>query len=297
MKVFLTGATGFVGSAIARELTSRGHDLVGLARSDRAADALQGAGLAVHRGDIADPDSVVAGLGAVDTVIHTAFNHDFSRYVEDCAADGRLLDALACELAGTDKALIATSATVVTGTGSAVTEQDVAAEQIPRSASEAFLSYAEKGVRTGVVRLPPSVHGPGDTAFVPALIALARERRVSAYIGDGANRWPAVHRDDAARLFCDALERPRPGVRYHAVAESGIAFREIAEAIGNGLRVPAESVPKDRAEAHFGWLAMFAGLDNPVSSEWTRNTTGWSPRGARLIPDMRDAGYFDMPSN
>ena len=140
MKVFLTGATGFVGSAIARELTRRGHDLVGLARSDRAADALQGAGIAVHRGDIADPDSVVAGLGAMDAVIHTAFNHDFSRYVENCVADGRLLDALACALAGTDKALIATSATGVTGTGSAVTEQDVAAEQIPRSASEAFLS-------------------------------------------------------------------------------------------------------------------------------------------------------------
>lgn len=297
MKVFLTGATGFVGSAIAGELRRRGHDVVGLARSDRAAGALREAGLAVHRGDIADPHSVTAALSRMDAVIHTAFNHDFSRYVENCAADGRLLDALARALDGTDKTLIATSATVVTGTDSPVTEDDGAIDPIPRSASEAFLNYSHRGVRTGVVRLPPTVHGAGDTAFVPALIALARERGVSACISDGANRWPAVHRDDAARLFCEALEQSRPGARYHAVAETGIAFREIAEAIADGLGVPVESVPKDRAEAHFGWLAMFAGLDNPVSSEWTRATTGWAPREAGLIPDMRDAGYFDTPSN
>ena len=297
MRVFLTGATGFVGSAVAGELTRRGHDVVGLARSESSANALSDAGLKVHRGNIADPESVTSALSQVDAVIHTAFNHDFSQYVENCAADGRLLDALASALEGTDKTLIATSATVVTGADDAVTEDDGAIDLIPRSASEAFLSYSERGVQTGVVRLPPSVHGPGDTAFVPALIALARDRGVSGYIGDGGNRWPAVHRDDAARLFCEALERPWPGARYHAVAESGMAFREIAEAIGNVLGVPAESVPRDQAEAHFGWLAIFAGLDNPASSDWTRAATGWAPREAGLIRDMRDAGYFDAASN
>ena len=297
MKVLVTGATGFVGSAIADELRRRDHDIVGLARGERSANALREAGLDVHRGDIAAPESITSALGQVDAVIHTAFNHDFSRYVENCQADGRLLDAMASALEGTNKALIATSGTLVTGADDLVTEHNGAAEQIPRSASEAFLSYADRGVQTGVVRLPPTVHGAGDTAFVPALIALARERGVSAYISDGLNRWPAVHRNDAARLFCDAVEQPRPGARYHAVAETGLPFRAIAEAIGDGLGVPAESVPNDRAEAHFGWLAIFAAIDNPASSQWTRDTIGWAPREEQLIESMQSAGYFDTPSH
>ena len=297
MKIFVTGATGFIGSAIADELRRRGHDIVGLARSESSANALRKAGLGVHRGDIADPESVTSALSQVDAVIHTAFNHDFSRYLENCEADGRLLDALARALEGTNKALVATSGTIVTPTGELSTERDGAADQIPRSASEAFLGYSDRGVRTSVVRLPPSVHGAGDTAFVPALIALARERGLSAYIGNGANRWPAVHRDDAARLFCDVVERPLPGARYHAVAENGIPFRAIAEAIGEGLGVPADSIPNDRAETQFGWLAMFAAIDKPASSEWTRDTTGWAPREETLIETMRNASYFDTKSH
>lgn len=297
MKVLVTGATGFIGSAVTDELRRRGHDVIGLARSNRSAYALRKAGLGVHRGDIADPDSVISALGQVDAVIHTAFNHDFSRYLENCEADGRLLDALARALAGKNKPLIAASGTVVTPPGRVSTEHDGAVDEMPRSASEAFLGYADRGVQTSVVRLPPTVHGAGDTAFVPALIALARERGVSAYIGNGANRWPAVHRDDAARLFCDAVEQPRPGARYHAVAEDGIPLRTIAEAIGNGLSVPAESVPDDRAEEHFGWMAMFAAIDRPASSEWTRATTGWAPHEEGLIETMRNASYFDAPSH
>ena len=297
MKILVTGATGFVGSAVADELRRRGHDVVGLARSENSANVLREAGLDVHRGDIAEPETVTSALSHVDAVIHTAFNHDFSRYAENCKADGRLLDALASALEGTNKALVATSGTAVILKDEPSTEHDRAVDSIPRSASEAFLDYADGGVRTSVVRLPPTVHGAGDTAFVPALIAFARERGVSAYVGNGANRWPAVHRHDAARLFCDAAEQARSGVRYHAVAESGIAFRTIAEAIGHGLGVPTRSVPNDRAEEHFGWLAMFAALDMPASSQWTRDTTGWTPHEEELIENMHSADYFDAPSN
>ncbi len=296
MRILVTGATGFVGSAVTNELRQRGHDIVGLARSESSANALRERGLDVHCGDIADPESVVSALLRVDAVIHTAFDHDFSRYVENCEADSQLLDALARALEGTSKALVATSVTIVTPTGELSTEHEGAVDQIPRSASEAFLGYADTGVQTSVVRLPPTVHGAGDTAFVPALIALAREHGMSGYIGSGTNRWPAVHRDDAARLFCDAVEQPRPGARYHAVAEGGIPFRTVAEAIGQGLGVPVESVPNDRAGFHFGWLAMFAAIDNPTSSEWTRVTTGWAPREGTLIETMHNAGYFDTRS-
>lgn len=296
MRILVTGATGFVGQAVVSELRRRGHDVVGLSRSESSTDTLLSAGLDVHHGNITDPESVTSALSEVNAVIHTAFDHDFSRYQENCIADGRLLDALAKTLARTNKALVAASATVVTNADKLTIEADAAIEEIPRSASERFLHHADHGVRTSVVRLPPTVHGPGDTAFVPALIALARERGVSAYIGDGSNNWPAVHRDDAARLFCDALEQGRHGARYHAVAETGVTFRMIAEAISEGLGVPVDSISEDRADEHFGWLAMFAALDNSTSSEWTRETTGWAPREAGLIADMRTAGYFDMPA-
>lgn len=295
MRILLTGATGFVGQAVAAELARREYDVVGLARSESSTDSLLEAGLDVHRGDIADPASVTSALSEVDAVIHTAFNHDFSRYAQNCEADGRLLNAMAKVLEGTNKPLIATSATVVAGADKLISENDPALQLIPRSASEVFLEYADRGVRASAVRLPPSVHGAGDTAFVPGLIALARERGVSAYIGDGTNRWPAVHRDDAARLFCDALEQSRHGALYHAVAETGIEFRAIAEAIGEGLGLPSTSISTDQADTHFGWLAMFAALDNPASSQWTQDTTGWSPQHADLISDIHNAGYFAAP--
>ncbi|MEM6572401.1 MAG: NAD-dependent epimerase/dehydratase family protein, partial [Planctomycetota bacterium] len=273
----------------------RGHDVVGLARSDRSAESLSRAGLRIHRGDISDPQTVIYALDRVDAVIHTAFNHDFSRYVENCADDGKLREAIAAALEGSNRALIATSATTVAAAHGLATEQDAAVDYVPRSASEGFLTYSERGVKASVVRLPPSVHGVGDTAFVPALIALARDRGASAFIGDGANRWPAVHRNDAARLFCDALESSRGGERYHGVAEDGISFRTIAETIGSGLGVSTESVAPEGAEEHFGWLAMFAADDMAASSSWTQDSTGWSPSEVGLIEDMNSGGYFDTP--
>lgn len=296
MRVFVTGATGFIGSAIAVELRRRGHEIVALARSESAANSLLDAGFGVHRGDIKDPPSIATSLSQVDAVIHAAFDHDFSRYLENCEADGRLLAALARALEGSNKILVATSTTIVTPTGEIATEDLGAVDQIPRSASERFLLYADRGVQTSVVRLPPSVYGLGDTAFVPALIDLARQNGTSVYIGKGTNHWPGVHRDDAARLFCDVIEQPRPGARYHAVAENGIPFRTIAEAIAEGLGVTAATIPNDQAEKQFGWLAPFAAIDNPTSSEWTRRTTGWAPREQTLIETMHDAGYFDTRS-
>ncbi len=289
MKVFVTGASGFIGSAVVAELQRRGHKVVGLARSSASAEALAKAGASVHRGDIADPDSVVPALKNVDAVIHTAFNHDFSQYAENCASDGRLLAAMAEALVGTNKPLIATSGTNVTVGREFASEQDPASDQAPRGASEVFLNYADRGVRTAVVRLPPSVYGPGDTAFIPALIALARERGIAGYVQDGQNRWSAVHREDAARLFCDVLEQVQPGARYHGVGESGIAFRTIAEAISASVGVPVKQIADEQVDQHFGWPGMFARLDMSAVSDWTRETTGWSPKEAGLIDTMR--GY------
>ncbi|MEM9693160.1 MAG: NAD-dependent epimerase/dehydratase family protein [Myxococcota bacterium] len=235
MKVFVTGATGFIGAEVVDELLRREHSVVGLARRESSADRLRDKGVDVVVGDVSDPLSICPVLGEVDAVIHLAFNHDFSRYEDHCAADGRLLDRFANALVGSSKPLVATSATTVTPAVELATEADLAAPSIPRSASEAFLEYAHQRVQTSVVRLPPTVHGEGDAAFVPALIALARRTGISAYMAEGENAWPAVHRKDAARLFCDVVERPQAGARYHAVAEGGIPFRDIAAAIGQGL--------------------------------------------------------------
>lgn len=296
MKIFLTGSTGFVGSAVALELVRRGHSVLGLARSDRASEALKLMGVSSHRGDIRDPSSLIAPLAFADAIIHTAFNHDFSRYEVNCAEDGDLLMHMAHALSGTGKVLIATSATTVTEPGRPATEDMPAMAGIARGASERFLKLSAQDVSTGVVRLPPSVHGDGDVAFVPALIALARRTGVSAYVGEGANRWPAVHRDDAARLFCDAVEQNAPGSRYHAVQDEGLTFRSIAEAIGAGLDVPVEPISIDAAAAHFGWLTRFVDADVPASSVQTRRTTGWTPTGPDLLADLRRSGYFNPPA-
>ncbi len=292
MKVFVTGATGFVGSAVVKELDNRGHKVIGLARNESSANALLESGHQMHLGDIANPSTITPVLDEVDAVIHMAFNHDFSQYVDNCIKDGQLLDAMANALSGTNKTLIATSGTAVTIKNRIANEKDLGLPEAPRTASEDFLRYCKQGVQTSVIRLAPTVYGVGDKAFIPALIALAKQTGISAYISDGENRWPAVHRNDAARLFCDVLEQPLAGSRYHAVAEEGIAFRTIAEAIAKGLGIPTKSITDEQAEQHFGWLAMFAAMDMPASSQWTQSTTGWFPQEDDLINTMIKAGYF-----
>ena len=292
MKIFLTGATGFVGSAIVDELVRRGHRVIGLARNGASADKLRRKGIAVHAGDVLDIASVVAGARAADAVIHTAFDHDLSRFLESCRRDGEVLMAMAQALANSGRTLVATSATPVTTPAPVSTEDLRANPEYPRSASEQFLEFADRGVFTCVVRLPMSVHGSGNTALIPALVACARSTGVSALIGGGTNRWSAVHRYDAARLYCDAVEKPQAGTRFHAVHDEGVAFREIASRIGGELGLPTTSLSPDMAAAHFGWLARFVMLDSKASSELTRKVTGWRPREADLLSDIVAGSYF-----
>ncbi len=306
MKVFVTGATGFIGSATVEELIKAGHQVTGLARSDKAAQALAAAGARAHRGDVTDLASLRSGVAAADGVVHTAFIHDFSKFKENCEIDRRAVEAMGEALAGSKRPLVVTSGTGLLAPGRLAVEKDRQASgpnAVPRVATEeAVDKVAEKGVNVSVVRFPPSVHGRGDHGFVPMLIAMAREKGVSAYVGEGANRWAAVHRLDAGRAFRLALEKAAPGARYHAIGEEGIAFRQIAETIGKHLGLPVKGLAPDEAAAHFGWFAHFASLDAPASSKWTQETLGWRPTGPGLIADMegaglpahelREAGYF-----
>jgi nucleoside-diphosphate-sugar epimerase len=295
MRVFVTGATGFIGTAIVRELLEEGHEVLGLARNDAAAETLASAGVGVHRGDLADIESLAAGARACEGVIHTAFNHDWSVPREAAAeTDRRGVEAMAEALAGSGKPLVIASGTALLAPGRKGTEEDAPPSAATlRAASEAaVLAAAGRGVRGSIVRLPPTVHGAGDHGFVPMLIATARRTGVAAYIGDGANRWPAVHRLDAARLFRLGLEKAAPGARLHAVAEEGVPMRAIAETIGAGLGVPVRSLTPEEAGAHFSWMAHFVGIDNPTSSDLTRSSLGWSPEGPELLADMRENGYF-----
>lgn len=298
MRVFVTGATGFVGSAVVKELLGAGHRVLGLARSDAGAAALAASGAEVLRGDVENLASLKAGAAQADGVIHTAFIHDFARFKECCEADRRAITALGEALAGSARPLIVTSAIGLLPPGRLSTEEAVPQPGgTPRIATEeAATALAARGLNVAILRLPPSVHDAGDHGFVPILINLAREKGIAAYPGEGQNLWPAVPRADAARLYRLALEKNAKSsdglpVRYHAVAEQGIAFKEIAGVIGKRLGVPVQSRTGAEAAAHFGWFAHFAAMDVPASSEATRAALGWHPTGIGLLEDM-ERHYF-----
>jgi len=295
MRVFVTGATGFIGSAVVQELLRAGHQVLGLARSDASAQSLIDAGADAHRGDLEDLDSLRRGAAASDGVIHTGFIHDFARFAEVCESDRRAIEALGDALVGSDRPLIVTSGTALLAQGRIAMEDDSPTRGAhPRIASEqAAAAASARGVHVSVVRLPPSVHGDGDKGFVPMLIALAREKGVAAYIGDGTNRWPAVHRLDTAQLFRLALEKSAARATYHGVGEEGVPFRDIAQAIGEHLQLPMISVSHEAAPNHFGWFAHFAALDNPASSAKTREALGWSPSQRSLLQDLHEGSYFN----
>src|SRR5271154_3974896 len=294
MRVFVTGATGFVGTAVVRELIDAGHQVLGLARSDEAAKSLLAAGADVHRGSLEDLESLRSGAAAADAVIHTAFIHDFSNYGPAAEADRLAIETLGSALAGSDRPLIVTSGTLLAQRqGPLATEEDAHNPNFPRKSEEVALALAARGVHASVLRLSPSVHGNGDHGFVPRLISIAREKGVSAYIGDGLNRWPAVHRLDAAHLYRLAIEESSVGAQYHGVADEGVPTREIAEAIGRRLNVPVVSKSREQAADHFGWIARFFGMDGPASATLTQERLGWRPIQPGLIADLDAKHYFE----
>ena len=302
MRVFVTGATGFIGSAVVRELAGAGHQVVGLARSDQAAATLATAGAAVHRGSLEDLDSLRSGAAAADGVIHTAYIHDFTE-TNDAAAyarvDGRAIEAIGEVLAGSDRPLVVAAGLPVPAPGRVTTEEDAAPDNpaYPRVSEQVALSLAGRGVRVSAVRLPPTVHGQGDHGFVPALIGIARTKGLSAYVGEGANRWAAVHRLDSARLFRLALQAAPAGTRLNAIGDEGVPFRDIAQAIGRRLNLPVTAISREEADGHFGLFALFTSLDVPASSALTQERFGWHPAHPGLIPDLDEGHYFtDLPT-
>ena len=290
MRVFVTGATGWVGSAVVQELIAAGHQVTGLARNPDRATALAATGASVCLGTLDDLPLLRQQACAADAVIHTAFNHDFSRYAENAQQDRRAIEAMGNALLGSTSPLIVTGAVAGIAPGRVALETDRPPSDpfIPRKSEVAAMALAEQGLRSATIRLSPSVHGAGDYGFVPLLIRLARETGVSAYVGDGLNRWPGVHRRDAAQLYRLALEHGAAAPVYHAVADEGVAFKDIAQVIGDQLGVPVES----RDRAHFGWFADFAGMDMAASSAHTRSMIGWRPTGPDLLSDVNQASYY-----
>jgi nucleoside-diphosphate-sugar epimerase len=302
MRVFLTGATGFIGSAIVPELVSAGHQVLGLTRSDAGAQSLIAAGAGVHRGSLEDPESLRSGAAQSDGVIQCAFDHsafgasDFSKFTEVCEQDRRAIESLGDALRGSDRPLVITSGT---GMGNAVPGQPATEDHFdpnhpnPRRLSEiAGAAVLERGVNVSVVRLP-QVHNTVKQGLITYAVQVAREKAASAYLGEGLNRWPAAHVLDVARLYRLALEKHEAGSRYNAVAEEGVPMRKIAEIIGKGLKVPVVSISQEEAQAHFGWLAMFAGFDMPASSVQTRQRLGWHPTGPGLIADLEQMSWSE----
>jgi nucleoside-diphosphate-sugar epimerase len=310
MRVFVTGASGWIGSAVVPELIGSGHEVIGLARSDASAAALTGAGAQVHRGTLDDLDALREGALASDGVIHLAFKHDlaFSGDFQGASdADRRAVETFGEALAGSDRPLVIASGTLGVSPGRMATERDghelvpamTAISGGPRTrwaTAEFVLSLASRGVRSSVVRLPPTNHGEGDNGFMAALVGIAREKGVSGYLGDGTNRWPAVHRLDSARLFRLVLEQAPAASTLHAVADEGVPIREIAEVIGRHLDVPVAAIAAEEAVGHFTWLSHFIGLDSPASSALTRELLAWEPTNLGLIEDLDLGHYFRKPT-
>ena len=296
MKVFVTGATGFVGTAVLQELLKAGHQVLGLARSEESAKKLIDAGAEAHRGNLTDFESLKSGASVSDAVIHLGFVHDFTRFEEMCALDKKVIESIGETLVGTDKPFLITSGTALFSKNGITPEKDLnSANPHPRIATEnAADEVAAKGVKVAVIRLSPSVHGEGDKiGFVPLLIKIAREKGISAVINEGNNFWPAVHRLDAAKLYRLALEKPfEKGTRYHAVAEQGIPLKKIATEISERLNIPLVSLNFEEAAEHFSWFTHFAKLDNQTSSEETRKTLDWNPQHPTLLDDLKGSVYF-----
>ena len=295
MRVFVTGATGFIGSAIVKELIGAGHRVLGMTRSDAGAKSLEAAGAEAHRGDLENLESLRSGAAATDAVIHTAFRHDWSKFAEACELDKRAIETIGAVLQGSSRPFIVSSGVGV-AQGRAATEDDPplpSSPSLPRVSEVTAVALMERGVHASVMRLP-QVHDTVKQGLVTPLIAIARAKGVSAYIGDGHNRWPAAHVTDVASLYLLALEKGTAGARYHAVAEEGVALKDIATAIGTGLNVPVLSISQEQAQEHFGFLGFFAGRDPLTSSAQTRAKLGWSPSGPTLLTDLGNMRYSEV---
>jgi nucleoside-diphosphate-sugar epimerase len=292
MRVFLTGATGFIGTAVAAELMGAGHTVLGVARTEDGAKALRSQGVEPHRGDLTDHDSFIAGARACDAVIQCAFIHDFSKFAENIEIEKNTVVAMLDALAGSNKPFIITSGVAMLAPGRMATEEDQPARQ-GRGETEALVREAAgRGLRTGIIRLPPITHDSGTGGFLPMLVNLAREKGFAGYIGDGANRWPAGNRLDAASLYRLALEKGEPGAAYHAVGDEGVAMGDIAHAIAARLGVKAASVAPEAVGDYYGWMAIFAGVDMPASSRLTQERLGWKPTHTGLIKDIETAAVL-----